>query len=316
MARKALIVGDNYPGTPAQLSGCANDAAHMRDYLRGQGFDDITVLLDRDCTRQAIERELDRLVGSLTGRDLGVFYDSGHGTEGSISLTPGAPAIRHEGIVPYDYRTAGILWDEKVREILAYVHSDARMVMILDTCFSGGMYRLAPPLTDHYRRARYLAPEEWLRDVDVESEIDRLFAADDQRIVMDERQVVLDQIAAVASRPTEKAYPVLLLAASKPGQVAWCADMPHPLDPTSDGGVPQGAFTYALLEVLQGRGRVRAKQRQPRHYLEAMYGAKDLHGVVTVRANRPGLLPSADLADQDPTLHGTPGRVTWPILQA
>jgi hypothetical protein len=308
MARRALIVADNYPGTSAQLSGCLNDGLHMQALLRDQEFDDITTLLDSQATKAAIKRELDRLVDSLTGRDLGVFYDSGHGTEGSISLTPGAPAVKHEGIVPYDYRQAGIIWDQHVRDTLGRIEREARMVVILDTCFSGGMYRFAPPLTDYYRAVRFLPPDEWLRDVDVEAEVEAAEAGGEEFADRDaERQYVLDEIAAVAGQRVEKAYPVLLLAASQAGQVAWCADI---------NGVPQGAFTYALLEVLAGRGRAGRQQRLPRHYLEWMYGAKDLHGVVTVRANRPGLLPSSDLADQDPTLHGTPGRVTWPILQA
>lgn len=315
--RKALLVGDDYPGGP-QLSGCRNDKRHQQRYLEQLGFDEIVGLENEQCTKAAIEDGLAELVGNLTGADLGVFYNSGHGTEGSISLTPGAPAVKHEGIVPFDFRRNGIIWDQHLRDTLSLVDDDARMVVILDTCFSGGMYRFAPPLTDHYRAVRFLPPDEWLRDVDVEAEADRL-AEDGQFGIHDydeKREFVLEQIAAVADQKVAKAYPVLLLAASQAGQVAWCAEMPSPLDPHSTGGVAQGAFTYALLEVLQGRGRGRRAQRQPRHYLEAMYGAKDLHGVVTVRGTRPGLLPSSDLADQDPTLHGTPGRVTWPILQA
>lgn len=314
MARKAFVCGDDYPGGPA-LSGCANDAHHMAAYLEAQGFDEVTVLLDRECTKWAIERGVDRLVSGLDGDDLGVFYNSGHGTEGSISLTAGAPAIRHEGIVPFDYRQKGIIWDEPLRAQLAEVDDDARMVVILDTCFSGGMYRFAPPLSDHYRAVRYLPPEEWLRDVDVDAEIDRLaehaggvrLAESAAETEDARREYVLDQIRKVADQKTDKAYPVLLLAASQPGQVAWCAEV---------DGVAQGAFTYALLEVLQGRGRAKRAQRRPRHYLEAMYGGRDLHGVVTVKANRPGLLPSADLAGQNPTLWGTPGRVRWDVLAA
>jgi hypothetical protein len=310
MTRRALVAGDDYPGGP-QLSGCRNDAVHMTRFLRETaGFDEVTVLLNQDCTKANIEQELDRLVSELTGRDLGVFYDSGHGTEGSISLTPGAPAVKHEGIVPFDYKTAGIIWDEHLRAKLAQVDDDARMLMVMDTCFSGGLYRFAPTLSDHYRRVRYLPPEEWLRPADIEAEVGRLLDAEAENLTGDytpARQFVLDQIAAVAGQRVDKAYPVLLLAATQPGQVAWCADI---------DGVAQGAFTYALLEVLNGRGRAGKAQRKPRTYVELMYGAKDLEGVVTARANRPGLLPSADLAGQNPTLWGTPGRVRWDVLAA
>jgi hypothetical protein len=278
----------------------------MCAYLEEAEFDEITVLLDGQATKAAIEDHLEDLVDGLTGRDLGVFYNSGHGTQGSISLSPGAPASKHEGIVPYDYWQNGIIWDARLRELLAPVDPDARMVTIMDTCFSGGMFRLAPPITDHYRRVRYLPPDEWLRDVDVAAEVDRLTGVKAE--TWDRaREFVLDEIAKVADQKVDKAYPVVLLSASQPGQVAWCADI---------DGIPQGAFTYALLQVLTGHGPDGIDQRIPTTYRQLVYGGRDLAGVTTVRKSNPGWLPAADLADQDPALYGSPGRVTWPIFQA
>lgn len=319
--RKALVVGDNYFGS-AQLSGCVNDARHMTAYLEAQGFDEITVLLDAQATKAAIEGHLKSLVLGLTGRDLGVFYDSGHGTQGSVSLSPGAPATKHEGIVPYDYRQAGIIWDQHLRNTLSLVDDDARFLAIMDTCYSGGMYRLAPPISDHYRRSRYLPPDEWLRDVDVEAELSRIVpelveaTSNEARSSLTDpwaRELVLEQIAQVADQRVDKAYPVVLLSASQPNQVAWCADI---TDPETGQSVPQGAFTFALLQVLRGHGPGGNDQRIPTTYRQLMYGGRDLAGVTTVRKSMPGWLPAADLADQDPALYGTAGRVTWPVFAA
>ena len=51
MAKKALIIGINYPGTPAQLNGCVNDAKSEREILMSHfGFRDadIIMLIDTD----------------------------------------------------------------------------------------------------------------------------------------------------------------------------------------------------------------------------------------------------------------------------
>jgi hypothetical protein len=310
--RSALIITTNYTGIPgATLAGCDNDGTHMAAYLESLGFDDVARLREQVATRRAIESGLEEFIGALGGDDLGVVHYSGHGTEGVVSLAPGAPAVKHEGLVPYDFRQAGILWDSRVREILSRAHRHARVVVILDSCFSGGMYRFAPPLFDHYRAARYLPPEVWLRAEDVQAVVDG--TDPDLRPLLNPghrdqlaRQFALDQIAAVAGQTVDKAYPVVLLAASKPGQVAWCADI---------DGIPQGAFTAALLKVARGQRRDGTVTTPPRHYLELMYGRRGREGVTTNRVDRPGWLPAVD-ADQDPTLHGTGGRVTWDLFSA
>lgn len=49
MAKKAVLIGINYPGTEAELKGCINDAVDMRDLLVevfGFSMEDIKVLLD------------------------------------------------------------------------------------------------------------------------------------------------------------------------------------------------------------------------------------------------------------------------------
>lgn len=300
--RKGLIWTSNYPGIAgAQLGGCDHDGAHMQLYLESLGFDQVTRLRDQEMTRQAMIDQLTLAVHDLTAADLLVVHYSGHGTEGSIALTPGAPAVKHEGLVPYDFRQHGILWDATLRDLLARAHPRARVVVILDSCFSGGMYRFAPAIFDQYRAVRYLPPEVWLRDVDIQAEVE---AADAGELLVEPtlaRQFVLEQIDRVAGQTVDKAYPVVLLAASKAGQVAWCAEK---------DGEAVGAFTTALLKVARGERPDGTTTTPPKSYLELMYGSARRQGVTTIRADRPGWLPAPD-ANQDPTLHGTPGRVRW-----
>jgi hypothetical protein len=307
MARIALITVDNYPGVQgAQLSGCENDGRHMEQVLIDVGFDEVRMLINEQDTKANIEAELTRLVDLLGPDDLGVWHRSSHGTQGAVQGLPAEPDRLQEGIVPYDFRKSGIIWDDWIRATLSRVHPYARFVYLADLCFAGGNDRNAAMIGEHYRAQRYLPPSEWLRDVDVEAAA--AVAAEEYEyafVDMDEaRDFVFASIDNAAARPRPaKAYPVLLLAACREDQVAYCADIPGP----DSQSIPQGAFTWALLRIL--------REEQPRTYKEWMLGGRDRVGVLATNPARPGLLPSTDF-DQEPVLIGTPGRVRWPTLQA
>jgi hypothetical protein len=280
VARRAFITVDDYPGIPgAELAGCANDGRHVAEELDRHGFDDIHLLVNEQDTRAALTGGLEAFVAGLGPDDLGVWHRSSHGTQGAVQGDPTEPDDRREGIVPYDFRTAGIVWDDEIRNLLALAHPRSRVVVLMDTCFSGGVDRMAAAVTDHYRRVRYLPPAAWLPGTG------------------EERERALAAVRAVAGQPAPKAYPVLLLSACQAQQVAYCADI---------DGEAQGAFTWAALKVL--------REREPGSYREWMYGSRQRPGIVAVN-DRGGLLPSVD-APQTPVLHGSRGRVRWPVLEA
>jgi LmbE family N-acetylglucosaminyl deacetylase len=89
MAKRALLVGCNYPGTQCELRGCANDVRRMRRTLVERfGFDesDILVMLDTDPstlqpTGANIRSSLRKLINSVEPGDVLVFHYSGHGTQ-------------------------------------------------------------------------------------------------------------------------------------------------------------------------------------------------------------------------------------------
>ncbi len=89
MAKRALLVGCNYPGTKCELHGCANDVRRMRTTLVERfGFDesDILVMLDTDPstpqpTGANIRSSLSKLINSVQPGDALVFHYSGHGTQ-------------------------------------------------------------------------------------------------------------------------------------------------------------------------------------------------------------------------------------------
>jgi uncharacterized caspase-like protein len=94
MAKRALLVGCNYPGTKCELHGCANDVKRMRTTLVERfGFDesDILVMLDTDPstpqpTGANIRSSLKKLINSVEAGDILVFHYSGHGTQVSTTI--------------------------------------------------------------------------------------------------------------------------------------------------------------------------------------------------------------------------------------
>lgn len=88
MAKKAVLIGINYPGTKAELRGCINDVKRMYNCLLNRyGFaeEDITVLIDTDDsytqpTGRNIRKALSDLVGSAESGDCLFVHYSGHGT--------------------------------------------------------------------------------------------------------------------------------------------------------------------------------------------------------------------------------------------
>ena len=87
-AKKAVLIGCNYPGTKAQLKGCVNDVRRMYDSLTTRyGFseEDITVLIDTDGsypqpTGKNIRSAITRLIREASSGDMLFVHYSGHGT--------------------------------------------------------------------------------------------------------------------------------------------------------------------------------------------------------------------------------------------
>jgi hypothetical protein len=161
MARKALCVGINdYPGLEGDLRGCVSDARAWAALLSGHyGFaaSDVRLLLDREATRAALLGGLDRLLAGARPGDVLVFTSSCHGTY--VPDRDGAEPAYDAALCPYDYRSNLVLEDE-LCERFANVPAGVRLVFVCDACHAGAVSRHAPPGAG-YRRARFLAPEEW-----------------------------------------------------------------------------------------------------------------------------------------------------------
>jgi metacaspase-1 len=142
MSRKALLVGINYRGTSAELRGCINDVENMKAFLQGKGYTDFTLLTDDTTvkpTRANILKALLDLV--LSGASKLFFHYSGHGTQVPDRNNDEDDGL-DEAICPLDYRSAGMIIDDEIRRLLAYVNRGQTLISVIDACHSGSSFDL------------------------------------------------------------------------------------------------------------------------------------------------------------------------------
>jgi hypothetical protein len=110
MAKRAVLIGCNYPGTKAELKGCINDVWRMHKCLiQKYGFsdEDITVLIDTDRsytqpTGKNIRSAILKLVRSAQPGDVLFVHYSGHGTRLPAEIGEDDDTGYDECIVPTD----------------------------------------------------------------------------------------------------------------------------------------------------------------------------------------------------------------------
>ncbi len=147
--RRALVVGiDRYAASArwSDLEGAANDARDVAALLVARfGYrpEDVTVLLDRTATREAILGAWRHvLVEPAAPGDLGVFYYAGHGSQILNLLSP-KPGHLDETIFPSDGRDIRDVELGRLAEEAA--DRGLRLTVVLDSCHSGSATRgLAP----------------------------------------------------------------------------------------------------------------------------------------------------------------------------
>jgi caspase domain-containing protein/N-acetylmuramoyl-L-alanine amidase-like protein len=140
-ARRALCVGiDSYRDSP--LSGCVRDATAWASVLRQLDFQ-VTTVLDREATRQAVLDALKALVTGARPGELLVFQYSGHGTQAED--LNGDEADRYdEALVPVDYHTGALLLDDDLAEVYRRLPRGVVLTLFMDCCHSGTNSRFAP----------------------------------------------------------------------------------------------------------------------------------------------------------------------------
>jgi len=159
-SRHALVVGiDTYPAEGAvsggrrflPLHGAVADARAFAALLEKLGFDRVTLLVDRDATRQGILDGLAALASDARPGDVRVFFYAGHGSQVRNSLSPELD-LRDESFVPVDVGSVkgGVevrdLRDKELAKALnAIIDTGALLTVGADSCHSGSVTRGPKP---------------------------------------------------------------------------------------------------------------------------------------------------------------------------
>jgi metacaspase-1 len=217
--RSALCIGINdYPGTGSDLAGCVNDANDWGNALAERGFT-VTMMLDAAATRSEMMRAMTEHVTAAASGDVVVITYSGHGTW-QPDDDGDEPDHRDEALCPHDFATAGGLLDDDLFEIFGQRARGARVVFLSDSCHSGSVARMAPPLDgQEHGRVRFLEPGPFLSA----------------------------ETRARALR-VEKA-PAKGLSRGTALLISGCGDTEYSYD-ANFGGRPNGAFTRVALDTL------------------------------------------------------------------
>lgn len=143
MAKRALLVGINYPGTESALNGCVNDVYSIKSLLSEiYGFpeESFTLLIDTDPayeqpTGKNIKAKLRELVAASAPGDVLFFHFSGHGTQ-LPGDNPAEADRTDEALVPSDLN---VILDDDLRAIVKDLAEGVFFTFVADCCHSGGM---------------------------------------------------------------------------------------------------------------------------------------------------------------------------------
>lgn len=209
----ALCIGNNYPGTPAELNGCVNDANDWTTLLKNEGYDVVTI---HEATKAQMVLALQEALKKTGFGDRLVFTYSGHGTW--VPDTGGdEPDKRDEALVPADYQQGYVLTDDELDQIFSARRYGAGVLMLSDSCHSGTVTRFFDMRGSV--RPKFLPPSNVRRDVD----------PDDDFLV-----------GARGSLP----------APSQISLISGCADDEFSYDAWFDDRA-NGAFTYYAIQTYQ-----------------------------------------------------------------
>jgi hypothetical protein len=139
LAKKALLIGINYIGTPFELKGCWNDVENVSTRLSQKGFNSIEIITDASTssmmpTRINILTQLTNFLSNSNEGDILFFMYSGHG---SYTFDKSLDELdkQDELIVPSDLT---LITDDIFRNIiLTYLKKNVTLIAIFDSCYSG-----------------------------------------------------------------------------------------------------------------------------------------------------------------------------------
>ena len=250
MVRKALLCGINaYPKQP--LRGCVNDAQSLRDLLVDQ-FDfrseDIHLLRDAEGVKSRVRQEWQWLTAGAAPGDTLVFHFSGHGSnvpDQNGDETDGRDEITCLYDIDFNDPNTYIL-DDEWYEWVRQVRPDANLIILKDTCHSGGSSRAMAVMDSRGMVHEMLVSRSQARSLGAEQgpvsetqvSVNRFLVPPD---------LGLDGSRAVVSKPVK---PSRRRAADLNLNLMACQETQTAADAYINGTF-NGAFTYYLCQALR-----------------------------------------------------------------
>jgi len=141
---RALLVGVGAYASPEipDLAAPANDVAAVRRALQARGFlpSNIETLVDGQATLPNFRREIEALTRVTTDRDVVVIFFSGHGSQVADGNGDEADEIDETLLFHRARVEDDVLVDDEMNLLLRGIDA-AHLVLIQDSCFSGGGFR-------------------------------------------------------------------------------------------------------------------------------------------------------------------------------
>ena len=141
----ALVVGiDDYRHINP-LHGAVNDAQDVASALRDIERSDIRLLLDKDVSRKSILAQWDDLTNKADDGDILIFHFAGHGGRADAIVEGHEDKDNMFLLTNFDETGPGMaerLVDNEVGHMLAS-EKQATVIFVADSCYAGGMARLA-----------------------------------------------------------------------------------------------------------------------------------------------------------------------------
>jgi metacaspase-1 len=250
MARKAVLCGVNgYPMAP--LRGCINDAENLRSLLiKSFGFrpQEIHLLKDEQVVKPNLRKEWQWLTAGAKAGDTLVFHFSGHGS--NVPDRNGDEADRRDEITClYDMdfnNPASYLSDDEWYDWAQQVNPEAHLIIIKDTCHSGGSSRFVKVEDEAGHKRDILAEAHQLQDYSLGETIL------EQRVT-NARFLVPPDLSAQGRWSGAAATAVInpsRLSEAEPVSLMACQETQTAADAYINGGF-NGAFSYYLCQALR-----------------------------------------------------------------
>lgn len=118
---RALLIGNTYPGTDAELDGCDTDAYAMRSMLGAMSGTDYQVSLQMNLSASGITSAISSAFADARSCDVSLFYFSGHGTSSGALVGIGNTAVSVSSL----------------RACLDEI--PGTKIVVIDCCYSGNM---------------------------------------------------------------------------------------------------------------------------------------------------------------------------------